>query len=322
MAAVRVNLVLACVLVLGFGGIAPWGMPGAAWATVAAQWFRVVAYVLLVTTPANRREFNTLAGMTWDGSLMRRLLRFGAPSGVQMLLDVGGFTVFVMLVGRLGKVEAEATTLAFSIGQLAFMPVWGFGIATSILVGQRLGEDRSDLATRAAWTSLRIALGYMGFISLLFVAMPQVFLSIFFSHGASTGPAAEQARDLTAVLLAFCAAYNLLDATLIIFVSVLKGAGDTRFVMAVSMVAALVLAGATWLAVVVAKLGIYWCWAIVTLWVWALGLTYLARFQQGAWRRMRVIEQTHHQGPGHEIGSPSVLPEDPGLTLSATTAVK
>ena len=79
------------------------------------------------------------------------------------------------------------------------------------------------------------------------------------------------------------------DANLV-FVNAIKGAGDTRFVFAVSLAMALALAVGTWLAVSVFRMTVYGCWALVTVWVWILGLVYLLRFLQGRWREMRVIE--------------------------------
>ena len=36
--------------------------------------------------------------------------------------------------------------------------------------------------------------------------------------------------------------------------------------------------------------GLIWCWVVITAWIWALGLTFFARFLHGRWRTMRVIE--------------------------------
>jgi MATE family multidrug resistance protein len=292
--AVVVNLVLACVWVLGLGGIESWGMAGAAWATVAAQWSRSLMYGALMMRLANRRLYRTL-DVRPDASLLGRLVRFGGPSGVQMMLDVGGFAVFVQFVGKLGAVPMEATSLVFRVSHVAFMPVWGLGMATVVLVGQRLGEDRPDLARRAARTTLALGLGYMGFISTLFVAAPALFLQIYNVEAAAAEEhAAVQA--LVVQLMWFVAAYNMFDATLIIFTSVLRGAGDTQFIMRVSLVAASVLVAATWLAVERLGAGVYSCWAIITVWIWLLAATYAIRYSQGKWQAMRVIEQTHRHG--------------------------
>jgi MATE family multidrug resistance protein len=294
--AVSINILLDCLLVLGWFGMPSWGLPGAAWATVAAQWSRFAIYLAIFVSAHYRTQFNTLTRRL-DPTLFRRLLRFGGPNGVQMLLDIGGFTFFVYMVGFLDTVESTATALVFRLSHLAFMPVWGLGIATTVLVGQRLGEDRPDLATRAARTTLALACGYMGLISTVFVLFPGVFLSLF-STEASAHETAIHA--LATRLLWFVAAYNMFDATLIIFSSVLRGAGDMKFIMRVSIVGATSLVAATWLAIEVAGWNIYGCWAIITAWVWLLAVTYAIRYRQGRWQSMRVIDQIHH-GAGHNV---------------------
>ncbi|MEO1496619.1 MAG: MATE family efflux transporter [Planctomycetota bacterium] len=274
------------------------GIDGAGWATAVSLWLKAGVYLALILGQSNRADFSSgLWRLEWP--LARRLFRFGAPSGVQMLLDVLGFTVFIVLVGRLGPVEAEATSMTFSIGSVAFMPICGLGMAASILVGQHLGENRERAAGRATWTTLHVAWAYMALVSLLLVATPQVFLAGFFAS-EPTDPndgAPRAAVAATAiVLMRFVAAYNFMDAMLIVFVSALKGAGDTRFVLLASLVMGAALAALSWFAVEVLGAGIYGCWALVSCWIAVLGLVFFARFLQGSWRKMRVIEPLNEVG--------------------------
>ena len=267
------------------------GVAGAAWATVASLWLRTFVYAALMLRRPHRAAFNTHAWRP-DRPLLRRMLYFGGPSGVQMLLDVMGFTAFVLLVARLGPVENEATSMTFSISHLAFMPVVGLGMAVSILVGQHLGEDRDRAAARTTWTGAAFAWGYMALISAAFVFAPQWFLAGFFRGEAMHGDPAQRAAvaATAAVLLRFVAAYNVLDATMIVFVSTLKGAGDTRFILLASLVMATLLATLTWVAVEHAGVGLYGCWLIISGWIAGLGAAFLLRFLQGKWRTMRVVE--------------------------------
>ena len=184
-----------------------------------------------------------------DSELLRRILYFGWPSGLQMLLDVTGFTVFIFMLSGLGEVAKQATSLAFSISSLAFMPIYGLHIAVSVLVGERLGENRDDLAARATYTTMQISWMYMLAISLLYALTPQLFLFGFFPGGAATTAEQTGRARLTATLLLFVAAYNLLDATQMIFVGAIKGAGDTQFLLWVSLALATMLAGFSWLSV-------------------------------------------------------------------------
>ena len=70
--------------------------------------------------------------------------------------------------------------MAFSISSLAFMPIYGLHLAVSVLVGERLGENRDDLAARATYTTLQISWMYMLVISLMYAFVPELFLRGFF----------------------------------------------------------------------------------------------------------------------------------------------
>ncbi len=284
-----VNIGLDYLWIFGHAGFPAMGVAGAGYATSVALWLKAAIYVGLLLQSRHRREFGTMQGMRWDGTLFWRLLYFGGPSGLQMLLDLVGFTAFVILVNRLGMVEAEATSMAFSVSTLAFMPIWGFGMAAGVLVGQRLGDDQPMLAARATWTTLGVALTYMAVISTCYVCVPQLFL-FGFDAGNQAAPNQAQVAALATSLLRYVAAYNLLDAVLTIFVNAIKGAGDTRFVFFVSLVMGTLLAAGSWLAVEILAAEIHTCWLLITGWIWIMAAIFTARFVQGKWRNMRVIE--------------------------------
>jgi MATE family multidrug resistance protein len=289
--AALLNLALDYCWIFGYYGFPEWGLAGAAWATVVASWMKAVVYMILPLQRKHRLRFGTCTGLRFDPALLRRILHFGGPSGFQMLLDVTGFTVFVMLVAQLGDLESQASSMAFSISSLAFMPIYGLHLAASVLVGERLGENRDDLAARATYTTLHLSLMYMLAISLLYVLVPGLFLGGFFPEWTSATAQQASVEKMAALLLQFVAAYNLLDATQMVFVGALKGAGDTRFLLRVSLVLASLLAAFSYLSVEVWELNVFGCWSLIVVWCWLAAAIYLVRFLRGKWRRMRVIEQ-------------------------------
>ncbi len=291
-AAAVLNLVLDYCWIFGYYGFPEWGLAGAAWATVLATWIKALVYVVLPLQAKHRQQYGTVAGLRIDWSLLRRILYYGGPSGFQMLLDVTGFTVFILLIGRLGEVQSEATSMAFSISSLAFMPIYGLHLAVSVLVGERLGENRDDLAARATYTTLHISWVYMLVISLLYALCAGLFLYGFFPDHSALDAKQTAVWQMAALLLQFVAAYNLLDATQMIFVGAIKGAGDTQFVLRVSLVLAALLGVFSWLSVEVWELDVYGCWTLVVFWCLIAALTYVVRFWQGKWRQMRVIEMS------------------------------
>ena len=99
-------------------------------------------------------------------------MKYGGPAGAQVFLDVLVFHVFVQLVGRLGEAATAATTLTVRLNMVAFLPMMGLGQAVSILVGQRLGADRPDLAERSAYTGLKWVFGYMCSVAAVYLLIP------------------------------------------------------------------------------------------------------------------------------------------------------
>lgn len=285
---VLLNIVLDYVWIFGHAGFPAAGIAGGGWATVVAVAAKVPIYLILLARSPNRSTCASWRlGFRWR--LFKRLLIFGGPAGLQMLLDIAGFTAFVFLVGRLGGMELTATNLAFNVSSLAFMPVYGLGLAASILVGQQLGRDSPDLAARGTWTTVWLAMSYMTLVSTLYVVVPDLFLFGFFAHEA--GQRNGEVRAIAVVLLRYVAAYNLFDALNMVFVGAIKGAGDTRFIFGVSLIMAVLLAAGTWIAVSVFGAGLHGCWTLVTVWIWLLGVIYCVRFLRGRWRGMRVIER-------------------------------
>lgn len=287
--AALLNVALDYWWIFGGLGVAAHGVAGAAWATVVSLWIKAVIYLLLMWQRKYAAKFGTHRGFRFDRELFGRLVYFGGPSGLQMLLDVSGFTVFTVLITSLGALEAQATSLAFSVGSLAFMPILGLGLAVSVLVGQHLGENNDHLAARSTYTAAWMAWGYMVIVSLVYLFVPQILLEGFFVNQQAE-PVQGDVRELAEHLLQFVAAYNLFDATFIIFSSAIKGAGDTRFVFYVSLLLAIALATLSWLCVMVWKSGLNECWLLITGWIWIAAITFFIRFRQGKWRSMRVIE--------------------------------
>ena len=288
------DLVLDYVLTFGEFGFPEMGLAGAAWATVAAHWFTVAAFLLLMRRKEERREYGLDEGNRFDAALFWRLLKFGAPGGLPMLVEAGAFTLLTVFVSQISKVAGASTSLAFNVNSMAFIPVFGLSIAVSTLVGQKLGEGRDDLAARATWTSLVLALVYTSFFGVLYFAVPNAFL---LAHEAySDQKEFALVRETTVVLLRFVAAYCLFDAVQLVFVGALKGAGDTRFVLLATSAISVISVSIGRYGQTQLDWGLYGWWWVLTGWLLALAAVYLARFLHGAWRSMRVIEAEYLPG--------------------------
>lgn len=296
-----VNLVASAVnfgfdylLIFGYAGFPELGIRGAGIATSIANLFTAFIYIGLLARPRIRAEFNLWANWRLDRDLMGRLIRYGVPNGLNMFLDVSCFALFILLVGSADKMGLAATNLAFNLNTLAFVPMIGLGTAVMILVGQRIGENRPDLAATTSWRAFHVSLAYMGLFVFLYLVTPDLLLWPYLPAAGDASGLAEYPllREKTVVLLRFVAAYCVFDAAQIIFGSAIRGAGDTRFASMTSLVAGV---GALLIPTQLNRLyfggNLYVSWGIVTAYVCILGVVFYYRFRGGKWRTMRVIEQ-------------------------------
>jgi MATE family multidrug resistance protein len=286
--ATMVNIVLNYILIFGRFGFPELGITGAAISTVVSGVVSFFVFAVLILRRENNRVFAIYSGWKPNFELLRRILRYGLPNGVQFFIDIFGFTVFILLIGRLGMVELAATNIAFNINSIAFMPMVGLGMAISILVGQFVGEGRVELASRSTASGAVICFLYMGLIALSYLLVPDFYVGFFTAK--STSGSFEEIRRIAVVLLRFVALYSIFDTMNIVFAAGIKGAGDTRFVMIMILVVSTgVLVVPTLLALLVFQAGIYTAWIFVTAYVCILGFGFLLRFLQGKWKSMRVI---------------------------------
>jgi MATE family multidrug resistance protein len=289
--ATAVNLILDYALIFGNWGFPELGIRGAGIATVIAGVFSAAVFLALLAMGNTNRTYHTLKGWRLDKELFIRLLRYGFPSGVQFFLEMAGFTGFILVVGRLGTASLAATNIAFNINTLAFMPMIGFGIAISVLVGQYLGADKPDLAQSAAYSGFHLTLAYMIAIGAAYVLVPDIFVAPFAHHQTDPQSFSEIYR-YAVILLRFVAVYSIFDAMNIIFCSAIKGAGDTRYVMFVTvLLSVFVLIVPVYLVIEVLEFGLMFAWVLATVYVTLLGVIFYLRFLGGKWKTMRVIEQ-------------------------------
>jgi len=283
------NIVLDYAMIFGHWGFPRMGIAGAAIATVIGMSVpALILGVLFLREPVVRLT-GLKRALAFDWPLMRRVIRFGVPSGLHQLIDVGAFAVFVMLTGRLGELALAASNIAFSINHLAFAPLFGIGVAASVVVGQYQGAGDAVAARRAGWSAMKIGWGYMAAIGISFVLLPETYYRLF-----GAGAASYTFEELLAVgrpLMLLLATWGLFDAVNIVLGGALKGAGDTRFVMFYMLIGG-------WFFWLPCAALILWCgggilaqWLFVAFYCAVLACGFLLRWVRGNWSEIRMIER-------------------------------
>ncbi|QDU41362.1 Multidrug resistance protein MdtK [Maioricimonas rarisocia] len=291
------NAVLDYVLIFGAGPFPELGIFGAALATVLANVVACAVFGILVWRIARSEGYPLLEQRRVDLPLLGRLVRFGVPNGMQVLVDIGAFCVFVVVVGQLGTNELAATNIALNLNSLAFVPMFGLGTAVMTLVGRRIGQDEPLVAEKSTWSALRVSLFYMAFWAGTYLFLPDLLLMPYAAFARIDSFA--EIRPVVVVLLRFVAIYSVFDALAIVFGSAIRGAGDTRFSFWWTLACGwcLLVLPAWWLSRNIPEHGLYGCWGAASVYITAMGVGFCLRFRGGLWKSMRVIESGEEAVP-------------------------
>lgn len=292
------NLLLDVPLIFGWGPIPAMGIAGAAIASVLSFWFKAIAYAYLLTRPNLRESFAIFSGFGIDWKMLRSLLFFGLPAGLQYVAESGAFTLITLQIGQIGSLELQATTMAINFNMIAFVPLIGVSIAASVVVGGHLTASGPRVAVRAAHTSLLIGFCYAAAWALLYVAAPRLVMS-FYEFTATVGNPSDlqavgaqssQAINIAQGLLLFVASYILLDTGQLVLAGVLRGAGDTWFVLIATFTASATALLVGWWCEP-EEVSLYYWWYVIAGWIWLLAICMGARFLQGHWKEKRLVAQ-------------------------------
>jgi MATE family multidrug resistance protein len=279
--AVALNIALDYALIFGHWGLPALGVAGSALATVLAQAVGAAVIVGVSYAGPQRRRFGLRPVVPIDRALLRDILRVGVPAGMGDFLEVGAWTGFQLIVGRLGEVALAASNIGMQATQLLFLPGFAFGIAGASYIGRFLGAGLPGVARHTALRVLFLGVGYMGLLG-----VPLWFLG---EELARLFTADERVVQQAGLMFKVMALYQVFDGMGFITRTALGGAGDTRLpLLVLSVCAATVLLPAAWLLpqLVTPPLLGAWLGAFVYIVVYALAMQW--RFHGGAWLRIRL----------------------------------
>ncbi|NIO00877.1 MAG: MATE family efflux transporter [Candidatus Latescibacteria bacterium] len=268
-------------LIFGKGPFPAMGVVGAAWATAFANFLSAYIFAVVASSGKYRRVYGTLEHWRPHLSEIKSLLRIGIPIAVHFFLDMGSFLVFSAYIGRMGTEPLAVNQIVIQILALSFMPCQGFSIAATTLMGQYIGARRSDLAKKSAYTALKLGATYSGIVAIICITFPGPLVRIF-----NTDPVVVSLGKQT---MLWAALFIIFDAIQMVSSGALRGAGDTKVPMKITI------GGAWFLFIPLAYIfgtvlsgGIVWAWAGGAIYALFLGAAMSWRLMRDRWRDIRI----------------------------------
>ncbi len=274
---VAVNALFAYMLIWGRLGFAQYGIAGAGWAQAIGVGTECVILICVAFAGSNRAKFGTTDfRLRW--AEFKKLVTVGFGTGVQFVVDVLAWSMFMMVViGQFGEHAMAANAFMFRYLILSFMPALGISQAVTALVGRYVGMGKPDVAMKRADLGFSVTMVYLGVCAVVYV-LGRHSLIHFFAND-------EDVIRIGAMLMVFAAFYQFFDGMFIVYNGALRGVGDT-------FVPAAMTAGLCWgfnvcVGFAVGRFfpqwGVAGPWTIATIYGVVLGLFMRYRFKKGGW---------------------------------------
>ena len=214
--AIVLNIFLAPLFIFGIYGIHGYGLAGAAVSSLVSYFISfVIGYRLL----RKRDLISRVTHYKFDFKILKETLRIGMP----VALNGIAFSMIYIFVSRFvadyGSVGFASLGIGHRSESLAYQVTVGFGLASTILVGQNVGAGNIPKAERLAWKIFGVA----SVVILIYSAGLFIFsteIARFFSTDLEVIKAASIYNKIAATVQIFSAAE-------VIFGGAFAGAGDT-----------------------------------------------------------------------------------------------
>jgi MATE family multidrug resistance protein len=269
-----VNMLISTGCVYGWGPLPELGVTGIVTGTLIAQASGFALMLVMLRHPSCRLQIR-FADVRWHADTVRRILRIGGPAALDGSITFAGHFLFLMVIARLSPEGFDGAVFAahvvgVRVESLSYLPAVAWGAASASLAGRLLGAHQPELARKVGQIALRQFLWY---------AITVTFVFFFGAPWIYTAMHSDPAVAAVGVpAFRWLAWYQVPNAILIIYVSTLRGAGDTRFPLVCAIVSILgIRVPVAYLGGIVAQQGLIGAW-------WGMGLDNLVRAILVIWR--------------------------------------
>jgi MATE family multidrug resistance protein len=278
---VLVNVPLSYALIFGRFGLPELGIIGAALGTVLSGVLSIGIYAVFYLNPIHVERFSVAQSLVYAPGLMRRYLRLGLPSAMEVFVGMGTFNVFLLMFQSYGVAAGAAMSIVFNWDMLCFVPLLGLNIAIMSLTGRSVGAGDIVRTGEVISAGFLIAVGYAVTLAVVFVLFRDPLLSVF----ATPGDDFSAVLAIGSPMMIGMATYLVGDALILVSGGVLRGAGDTRWLMLGSMALNIVTLSVQVLVIAVLELPPLVSWWVFVAFLMTKAALFTSRLLSSRWRQ-------------------------------------
>ncbi len=280
-----INVPLCYVMVFGKLGFPALGIVGAGVSTVVSTVLAFALFVLFYLRKEHREEFSVAQSFSLDVKILRRFWRLGFPSGLELFLNVAAFNLFLLMFQSYGVTEGAAAAIVFNWDILSFVPMIGLNVGVISLIGRFVGARDMERANEVMAAAFAVAFAYGAVLATLYITLRYPLVEVF----APPSGDFSAIRALSAFMMVGLSSYVLADAVILVSGGVLRGAGDTRWLMVASVSLHWAMLVAQFFIIRVFKLSPKISWLALVVMILAIAVVYAWRLKSGRWRDPEVL---------------------------------
>ncbi len=286
--ALFINIPLCYAMVFGEWGMPALGIIGAGISTIIATLAGFCCFLLFYFAKRHREYFAVASSFAFDKGIMRRFLRLGLPSGVEMFLNVAAFNLFLLMFQSYGIAQGAAAAIVFNWDILSYVPMVGLNIAVLSMIGRFVGARDMARANEVIAAGFVLGVCYSGTLALLYIIFRYPLVELF---APPVGDFSE-IRELATFMMLGLASYAIADAVIQVCGGVLRGAGDTKWVMWASVSLHWAMLVLQYFIILVLDYGPRISWLAFVVMILAIAGIFFVRLRSGIWRdpeRLRLV---------------------------------
>lgn len=219
-----VNAFFNWVFIFGNLGAPAMGVQGAALATAIARITEFTIVMIFMVFIEDKIRLRPKHLVKVDKIILKDYVGTCAPVLFNELLWSTGSSMISVVVGRMGTDIVAANTINSVAFQLVTVFIFGISNATSVIIGNTIGEGRKEKAKEYAFT-IAIFSFIVGIMAGLIIYTIRPFVVSLYNVPAETKAIAMEIMSVTAIILIFQSVGNCM------MMGVLRGGGDAKFVL-------------------------------------------------------------------------------------------
>lgn len=201
------------------------GVAGSATATLIARISMMVfLYFVLKNEEKTKRYIKdfSLKISLFTKSMFEKLIRLGFPTALQMFFEVTAFAAAAFICGRVSANDIAAHQIALSMASITFNLCIGFSVASTVMIGRKLGERDFVNLEKVGFNNLKIVFLFMFCCGVIFILSRNI-LPTFFTQSTDV-----EVVKLASKLLIVAAFFQLSDGIQVTAIACLRGIQDAK----------------------------------------------------------------------------------------------